>query len=295
MQLQKRERLAAWLFIAPALCLIGFFVVWPLIRAVIWSFMDVDLLNPDRATWTGLDNYNQLLQSTRFRQAFFNTAVFALMIVPLQTLLAFMLALLVNRKETCWRILKTIFFVPVVVSMPVLAVLWSILYQPPQGDQMGLINELITMLGLTPQSWLLNPTTALPAIACMSIWQGVGFQMMVFLAALQNVSKEQLESAMMDGASGLQRVFYIIIPGIKNSIIFVVTVTTILSFRLFVQPYIMTRGGPDDRTLSVIQYIYETSFLGRNLGRACAGAMLFLIVVAIITLLQRVMTREVRA
>jgi ABC-type sugar transport system permease subunit len=188
-----------------------------------------------------------------------------------------------------------VFFVPTVVALPVLAIIWSILYQPPSAYGMGLINQGMNLLGLPPQAWLQDPLTALPAIAFMSIWQGVGLQMMVFLAALQGVSHDQLEAASMDGANAWQRLVHVIVPGVRPTIAFVVTVTTVLAFRLFVQPYLMTRGGPDDRTLSVIQYIYETTFLQRNLGLACAAAVLFLAVVAAVMLVQQVIAREERA
>ena len=213
-------------------------------------------------------------------------------IVPV---LAFFLALWVNRPERHWRWLRTVFFVPVVVSMPVLAVLWSMLYQPMRGAQMGLVNAVVSAIGLPPQDWLQDPNLALPAIAFMSVWQGVGFQMMIFLAGLQNLSQEQLEAATIDGAGSLQRLRHVIVPAMRPSIVFVLTATLILSFRLFVQPYLMTRGGPDDATVSIIQLIYETTFLGRELGMACAGAALFLVLVAGLTLLQRLGAREARS
>jgi len=288
-------RAAAWLFLAPALALLGVFTLWPMLRALGWSFTAADLLALDSARGVGGANYSDLLTDPRFRRAFLNTAWFAVMVVPVQAALAFFLALWVNRPERYWRWLRTVFFVPVVVSMPVLAVLWTMLYQPARGDQMGLLNALATGLGLSAQDWLQNPRLALPAIAFMSVWQGVGFQMMIFLAGLQNLSPEQLEAAKIDGAHAGQRLRHVIVPAMRPSIVFVLTATLILSFRLFVQPYLMTRGGPEDATVSIIQVIYEMTFLGRELGMASAGAMLFLLLVAALTLLQRFFAREVRS
>ena len=289
------KRATPWLFLAPALVLLGTFTLVPMLRAAAWSFTGADLLDVGGARWVGASNYSDLLTDPRFRRAFLNTAGFALMVVPLQSALAFFLALWVNRPERHWRWLRTVFFVPVVVSMPVLAVLWTMLYQPMRGDQMGLVNALVAGLGLPAQDWLLDPRLALPAIAFMSVWQGVGFQMMIFLAGLQNLSKDQLEAAQIDGANAGQRLRHVIVPAMRPSIVFVLTATLILSFRLFVQPYLMTRGGPEDATVSIIQIIYETTFLGRELGLACAGAMLFLLLVAGLTLFQRLFAREVRA
>lgn len=292
---QKSRARVAPLFLLPALVLLGLFVVWPLLRATVWSFTNADLLAPETARHIGFGNYSSLLADERFRHAFGNTALFALLVVPLQTALAFLLALWVNRPEPAWRWLRTVFFVPVIVSMPVLAVLWTMLYQPAEGAQMGFFNALLTAIGLPAQSWLGDPSLALLSIAVMSLWQGVGLQMMIFLAGLQNVPQEQLEAARVDGANGLQRVRHVIIPSMSNTIAFVVTVTTILSFRLFVQPYLMTRGGPGNRTLSLVQSIYEMTFINQTLGRACAAALLFLAWVGLLTLLQRQFTKEARA
>lgn len=291
----NRRSWEAWLLLLPALLVLGTFVAWPLVRALLWSFTDANLFAPRNAEWNRGTHYSYLIADPRFRQAFLNTALFALMVVPLQSVIAFFLALWVNRPEPYWRWLRTAFFVPVVVSMPVLAILWTMLYQPLEGDQVGLINAALLAVGLPAQDWLQNPLLALPAIAAMSVWQGVGFQMMIFLAGLQQLSRDQLEAARMDGANGAQRLWYVIIPSMRNSLLFVWITTTILAFRLFVQPYLMTRGGPQDRTVSIIQYLYETTFLNRDLGLASAGAILFLLLVAVITLVQQRAQREVRS
>ncbi|OAM88549.1 sugar ABC transporter permease [Termitidicoccus mucosus] len=290
---RKRGRAAPW-FLLPACALLAVFVVWPLLRAGWWSFTNADLLSPERAEFAGADNYAGLAGDARFQRAFGNTLLFALLVVPVQTVLAFFLALWVNRPEPAWRWLRGVFFVPVVVSMPVLAVLWTLLYQPEQGGETGLLNAALGVFGVPPQAWLRDPALALPAIAFMSVWQGAGLQMMVFLAGLQNVPKELLEAARIDGASGWQRVRHVIVPSMRNTIIFVVTVTTILAFRIFVQPYLMTRGGPGNSTLSLIQSVYETTFVSQDLGRACAAALVFLALVGGLTWLQRRLAREER-
>ena len=285
----------AWWFLLPGLGLLALFVVWPLVRAAVWSLSDADLLAPDQARFVGTGNYSELLTDPRFRRAFFNTALFAVLIVPVQSGLALLLALWVNRPEPAWRWLRVVFFLPVVVSLPVLAVVWSLLYQPVQNGEMGLINAALGWLGIEGQAWLRDPQLALPALAAMSIWQGVGLQMMVFLAGLQSVPRDQIEAAQLDGAGAWQRLVHVVLPALRNTTVFVVTVTTILSFRLFVQPYLMTRGGPEDRTLSLVQYIYEMTFLNLELGRACAAALLFLVWVGLLTWLQRMFFKEVKS
>jgi ABC-type sugar transport system permease subunit len=285
------SRHAPW-FLLPALLLLGVFVVWPLLRALWWSLHGADLLDPSRQRWVGLVQYSSLLGDQRFRQAFGNTALFALLVVPAQTGLALLLALWVNRLEPAWRWLRYAFFAPTVVALPVLSIVWTLLYQPAQGEEMGLVNALLSGLGVTPRAWLRDPATALVALAAMSIWQGVGLQMMVFVAGLQTLRRDVLEAALLDGANGWQRLRHVILPALRNTTAFVVTVTTIASFRLFVQPYLMTHGGPEDATVSVIQLIYETTFISNDLGRASAAALVFLVLIATLTAAQRRLLRE---
>ncbi|MEO8185473.1 MAG: sugar ABC transporter permease, partial [Deltaproteobacteria bacterium] len=245
--------------------------------------------------WIGFEQYSDVLRDGRFRRAFANTACFALMVVPAQTLAALLLALWVNRPEPAWRWLRGVFFVPTVLAMPALAVLWTLLYQPAQGGEMGLINAAFAAVGLAPRAWLHDPLLALPALAFMSIWQGVGLQMMVFLAGLQALPQDAFEAALLDGANAWQRTVYVTLPALRNSIVFVVSVTTIFALRLFVQPYLMTRGGPEGATSSVVQEIYETTFSSQDLGRASAAAILFLLMVGALMGLQRSGMREERA
>lgn len=285
------SRAAAW-FLLPALSLLAVFVVWPLLRCCWWSLHDTDLLAIQRQHWVGLSQYSDLLRDARFRQAFANTALFAVMVVPFQTLAALILAMWVNRPEAAWRWLRVAFFVPTVVAMPVLAILWTMLYQPVSGDTMGPVNAIVTALGFEAQAWLFDPGLALPALAFMSIWQGVGLQMMVFLAGLQAAPRDPIEAALLDGANAFRRAWHVTLPALRNTIIFVLSVTTILAFRLFVQPYLMTRGGPEGATRSVIQAIYELTFVSQDLGRACAGALIFLLALGVITLFMRRAVQE---
>ncbi len=287
-------RRAPW-FLLPALLLLGLFVVWPLVRAFWWSLHAVELLAVDQQRWVGASQYSELLGDERFRRAFGNTALFALMVVPVQTLAALLLALWVNRPEPAWRWLRLAFFVPTVMAVPALSILWTMLYQPAQAGQIGLVNVVLRAVGIEPRAWLAEPALALPAIAVMSVWQGVGLQMMIFLAGLQSISREMLEAARLDGATALQRTLFITLPAMRNTLAFAVSVTTVLAFRLFVQPYLMTRGGPNDATLSVVQAIYETTFVAQDLGRASASAFLFLAAVGLVTALTRAVMKEERA
>ncbi len=288
---RQYARRAPW-FLLPALLLLGVFVVWPLLCAVWWSFHGADLLDSSRQRWVGLVQYSSLLSDQRFRRAFANTALFAVLVVPVQTALALGFALWVNRPEPAWRWLRFAFFLPTVVALPVLSIIWTLLYQPAQGEEMGLVNAVLSAFGVSPRPWLRDPSTALLALAVMSVWQGVGLQMMVFVAGLQTLRRDILEAALLDGAGPWQRLRFVILPSLRNTTAFVITVTTIASFRLFVQPYLMTHGGPEDATVSVIQLIYETTFISNDLGRASAAAVVFLLIIAGLTVLQRRFLRE---
>ncbi|HEU4581106.1 MAG TPA: sugar ABC transporter permease [Polyangiaceae bacterium] len=282
------------MFLLPALVLLSLFVVWPLLRAFWWSLNATDLLALPRQHWLGGAQYSAVLRDERFRQAFANTALFALLVVPVQTALACFLALWVTRPEREWRWLRAVFVLPTMVAMPALAVVWTALYQPSESGQSGPINALLTAFGMAPHAWLREPQLALPALALMSVWQGVGLQLMVFVSALQALPRELLEAARLDGANGWQRTWFVTLPALRNTIVFLLSVTTILAFRLFVQPYLMTRGGPMDSTLSLIQLIYDTTFVAQDLGLASAGAFLFLLTVLLLTLVQRWALREER-
>lgn len=291
---RRQSRRAGWLFLLPALVLLVLFVVWPLLRAFWWSLNATDLLAPQRQHWLGSAQYSALLRDGRFRHAFANTALFALLVVPAQTVLALLLALWVTRPEREWRWLRAVFVLPTMVAMPALAVIWTALYQPSEAGESGPINALLMALGITPHAWLREPSMALPALAVVSVWQGLGLQLMVFVSALQALPRELLEAARLDGAGAWQRTWYVTLPALRNTVVFLLSVTTILAFRLFVQPYLMTRGGPMNSTLSVIQLIYETTFVAQDLGLACAGAFVFLLVVFVLTWAQRWAIREER-
>ena len=226
-----------------------------------------------------------------FWKAFWNNVWFVVMVVPLQTAFALWLAILVNRSIPGKTIFRTIFFMPVVAVMAAAAVVWTLLYNPQ-----GIINavmETVTFGAFAPD-WLNSTTWALPAIVVVSIWQGVGFQMVILLAALQDVPSVLYEASAVDGATRWQQFRNVTLPGIRNGLIFVVTVTTILAFRLFDQVWIMpqTPGGPLDSTRTMMLHMVDIGFSSQLIGRASAVAVVFFAIVLVLTLLQRRFIRE---
>jgi len=290
--MRRRERLVALLFVAPACALIALFVGWPSLNTFRTSLYAARITQQTAGSFVGLDNYRHLVQDPVFAAAVRNTVVFALVVVPMQTLLALGLALWTERPGRASRVLRFAVFLPTVVSLTVLSVLWRLLLEPQTATGSGLINGLLTRAGLAPQPFLTSPAQALPAIIVMSVWQGVGLQMMVLLAALQQVPQELKEAAALDGAGAGRRFLYVTLPAITPTLMFVVTFTTIFALRLFVQPYLMTRGGPQHATISLVQYIYEAAFVQRDLGLACAAGAIFFVGVCAVALVQRLLARR---
>jgi multiple sugar transport system permease protein len=222
-----------------------------------------------------------------FMTSLINNLKFTLVVVPVQSGLALVMALLVNQRLAGVHFFRTTYFSPVVTSMAVLAVVWKILYNP----QAGLINQLLAFISaglLGPFDWLGSTKTALLAIIILSVWQGAGFQMVIFLAGLQGVPEVLYEAASIDGANARQRFRHVTLPGLRNTMIFVIMITTIFSFRLFTQVDVMTQGGPrDSATSTVVFHAIEKGFRAGDLGYGAAISVVFFLIVLVIALVQR--------
>lgn len=291
----RRERLVACLFILPAGLLLLAFVFWPTINAFRTSFCSLTLTEPGLGRYCGLENYRALLSDPGFRQSARNTAYFTVLVVPLQTVLALFLAAWTNLPRRASRGLRFAVFLPTTVSLAVLSVLWTLLYAPVSPTGSGLFNGLLMSIGLPDQPFLTSPQQAMLAIVAMSIWQGVGLQMMIFLAGLQQIPAGLYEAACLDGAGPWRRFWHVTLPGIAPTGVFVVMITTIFALKLFVQPYLMTRGGPQGSTRSVVQYIYEAAFARHDLGLACAAGGLFFLAVGAVAVGQRILSHKAEA
>lgn len=295
---RRREVLTAWLFSTPALLLLFVFLFVPFLMAFGLAFSDQRLVpNPSLPTqYVGLRNFSRMFQDETFFRAVFNNFLFALIVVPLQTSLALLLAILINQKLKAMNVFRTIYFSPSVITMVVVSVIWTFLYNPGEG----LINEIIQTVSfgtLGPYDWLNNPDLAFPAIILLSVWQGIGFQMIVYLAGLQEIPDFLYESAQIDGATKLQQFFYITLPQLRNTTIFVVITTTILAFRLFTQVWVMQgpTGHPQGSTMTMMVYTVNQGFRQGKIGYASAITVTFFIIVLGVSLLQRVFLTEERA
>jgi multiple sugar transport system permease protein len=292
--MQVSEKTIAWLFMAPALLGLALFILAPFLVAITLSFTNVRLGSPLPVEWTGWREYARLLDDAAFLRALFNNLLFALVVVPLQTLLALGLALWLNRPLRGRIVFRTLFFMPVVFPLSLIAVVWILIYSP---DANGLMNRVLRILSLghwQTKDFLHDPLWALPAIMLTSIWQGVGLQMVVLLAALQAIPAELYEAATIDGARAWQRFCHVSLPQLRNALVFVVIVTTILAFRVFDQVRIMTQGGPENHSATVVFAAVQAAFDRAQVSRGMAMSVVFFLVVLAITLVQRKLLKQTR-
>jgi multiple sugar transport system permease protein len=291
-----QEVVLAWIFSAPGLLLLAVFLLIPFLMAFGLGFTDQRLI-PNRnvpTQFVAFRNFVRLLADESFHRALLNNFLFAAVVVPLQTSLALLLAILVNQKLRFTNLFRTVYFSPVVTTMVVVAIVWSFLYNPGEGFINAFI-QTVTFGRLGPYNWLTNPKLAFPAIMLLSIWQGVGFQMVIYLAGLQDIPRELYEAAQVDGANRWRQFLNVTLPQLRNTSIFVVIATTILAFKLFDQVWVMTKGGPQEATMTTMILVYSEGFKQLRVGYASAITIVFFLIVLGVSLLQRVFLREERA
>lgn len=274
-------------FFGPALVLLTVFLFLPMLLTFGFSFTDYFALNPELTHFVGLENYIDIFKDELFVQSFFNTVKFVIIIVPLQCGGALLLALAINKVAHCKKYFKVAFFVPVVMSLAVVSTLWMQIYSPE-----GILNTLLGQIGIEAQPFIHSADQALPSIAIMSVWQGVGYQMIIFLGGLQNINPALYEAAEMDHASAWQKFKDITLPELKPLCVFVFITVTIGAFRMLVQPMVMTGGGPDHSTYTIVYDIYETGTVNWEMGLASTMAIVFTVFVVILTIIQNVLTKD---
>ncbi|CAL8977077.1 Lactose transport system permease protein LacF [Propionicimonas sp. T2.31MG-18] len=286
----KRSTSVALAMLVPAAVLMVVFLIIPIFLTFGLAFTNARLISPVPARFVGLDNFVRLFENETFWRSLLNTVVFTIVIVPVQSGLALGLALLVNAKVRGTNFFRTVYFLPVVTSMVVVSMLWLFMYQPD-----GLINVLLAKVGITGPDWLGDPNTALFAIIVLSIWQAVGFHMVIWLSGLQTIPGELYEAASIDGASKWQQFAHVTWPGLRQTSIFILITITIAAFSLFTQVNIMTQGGPLDSTSTLVYMAVFTGFQQQQTGYAAAISLVFFALVLTVSLIQRYLTRDKEA
>lgn len=283
-----RAGTAGWMFVAPALVVIGLFFALPVASALLLSLTDFDLYalaDPAHLRFVALDNYLELLRTPIFWKALWNTLYFVVVGVPLSIALSLAAALLLDsRLARAKALFRTALFAPVVTTLVAVAVIWRYLFH----TSYGLVNWALGHVGVSPVDWLGDPRWAMPTIIGFAVWKNFGYNMVILLAGLQAIPRELYEAARIDGASTWRQVLHITLPALGPVLLVVSVITVSGYFQLFAEPYVMTRGDPLQSTVSVLYLMFEEGFRWWNLGRASAVAfMLFLVILGATTLLLR--------
>jgi multiple sugar transport system permease protein len=282
-----RKNWSAYLFLAPGLIHFAIFTVFAVSFAFYISFHEWNIIQPDKP-FVGLENYVRLFDDPRFLRAVTNTFTFMLGI-PLGLASGLSVALLLNTKVRGQAIYRTLFYIPVVTPLVVSSIIWKWVYQ---GDY-GLLNYYLLKFGLIQHkiTWLADPDLALPALIIMMIWGGTGGTMVIYLAGLQSIPEEMYDSAKVDGANALQRLLYITIPLLRPTTFFLLVTSVIGTFQIFTEVYIMTNGGPLNRTTTIGYYLYTKAFRQLEMGYATAMAFVLFAMIFVFTLIQWKYTR----
>ena len=280
------SRRAPYLFLAPALILIGVFFFFPVLAAFFMSFTDFDiygLSDINLVRIIGLQNYLNLLQDPLFWTALKNTFYFVFIGGPLSIAVSLGAALLINSKLVKFKgLFRLVYFTPVVATLVSVAIVWRYIYHP----RFGLLNYALDFFGIEAIDWLGDPFWAMPSIIILAVWKNFGYNMIIFIAGLQNIPEELYEAAKIDGANFLSQFKSITLPMLAPTMLFVGIITMIGYFQLFAEPYIMTQGGPANSTLSIVLYMYEEGFRWWNMGYSASLAFVLFIIIFIGTIIQ---------
>ncbi|HXX65034.1 MAG TPA: sugar ABC transporter permease [Bacteroidota bacterium] len=277
---RSRDR-GAYFLVLPYVLFFGAFVAYPLVFSLILVFHRWNIVTPMQ--WIGLKNFDRLIGDVLFYKSLFNTLTFLAVHIPLQIVVALALALLLNEKIRGRGLFRAIYFLPVVVSGVAVTILWQELYSYDNG----VLNTLLRAIGLPPVPWLVDPAMSMPSIAIMATWKNVGIYIVLFLVGLQNIPHELYEAASLDGAHQFKQFRYITLPMLNPTIVVIVVLSTIGGFSLFIEPYVLTGGGPMQSTLSGMLYIYNQAFYFGHMGYAATLGFIYALVILGVVLLQR--------
>jgi multiple sugar transport system permease protein len=281
-----RTRLTPYLFVSPAMILLITFGIFPILVAAVISTTNMNI--SAFASWSnvdfvGTDNYTKLFADPDFWQAIGNTGLFAIFGVPAIVVVSLIVALLLGRSQGAFfRSLRAFYFIPAITAIVAISLIWGYLY----NTQFGLLNYLLSLVGLPQVQWLSDPVLAKFSVALVAVWRGTGLNIIIFLAALQGVPREYLEAASLDGAGEWKKTFSIVLPLLRFAIFFVSVTTTIAWLQFFDEPFVLTDGGPLGATTSASIFLYKEGFRLNQFGYASAGSIVLFLIIAGITLIQ---------
>ena len=277
----KNKKLIPYLLISPYIVYFLMFIAFPVVFSVVLTFNKWNIIAPMK--YSGITNYIRLIHDEFFFKSIINTFVFLVINIPLQIIVALFLAEILNQKIKLRGFFRGAFFLPVIVSGVVVTILWQQLY----GFDTGLLNRILTAIGLGRIGWLVDPSWAMPSIAIMATWKNVGLYIVLFLVGLQTVPTHYYEAAELEGATHWQKFRYITLPMINPTMFMVVVLSTIGGFSLFIEPYIMTGGGPLNSTLSAVLYIYKQGFFYYHMGYSATLGLFFALLILSVVMIQK--------
>ncbi|NJO47672.1 MAG: sugar ABC transporter permease [Oscillatoriales cyanobacterium RM1_1_9] len=291
MLVKFNRNLTPYLFLLPALLTLGLTVFWPALQAFYLSFFSYDLLQPPE--WVGLENFQKLWRDETFWKTLGNTLIYLIVVVPILVFLPWILAILVNRKLRGIHWFRTAYYVPVVISMVVAGIAWKWLY-----SETGLLNQSLKFFlsGVFPEysftiPWLTSPDLALFSVMAVTIWKGLGYYMVIYLAGLQTIPQELYEAASLDGSVGWRKHWDITLPLMKPYLILVAVISAISATKVFEEVYIMTQGGPLNSSKTIVYYVYEKAFQGLEIGYACTIGLILFLLILLLSILRLTLTQ----
>jgi len=262
------------------------FIAFPIGFSFMLMFHKWNIITP--MEWVGIRNFARLANDAQFFKAIWNTITFLVIHIPLQIIVALLLAIGLNQKIRFRGFFRSLYFMPVIVSGVVITILWRQLY----GYETGLLNMLLLQIGMDKIPWINDPSFAMPSIAIMATWKNVGLYVILFLVGLQNIPRFLYEAADIDGAGPFQKFIHITIPALNNTVVLVMTLSTIGGFSLFIEPFVMTGGGPMNSTLSAMLYIYNQAFYFGHMGYSATLGIFFAGIVLMVILVQKKLVEQ---
>lgn len=281
------ESLKDFSFAAPALLILGVFIYYPLLSSLYISFTNWNMTKPVKK-FIGLDNYERLLQDELFYKVLRITFTYTVLDVVLTLAIGLGLALLLNVSKRIYNIMRSGIFMPYYISMVIASMIFLWIF----NHQFGLLNKIIGVFGLEPVNWLQDPDTAIWTLLAVSVWKGVGFTMLIFLAGLRSIPLEYYEASSIDGANKFWHFLHITLPLLSPTTLFLVITNFISSMQVFQSIDVMTNGGPLDSTKAIVYWIYEMAFVNFRTGRASALVIIFFLIIILLTAIQMLVSRK---
>lgn len=280
----KKEKMGYYLFLLPAYLIFTVFIFWPTIHSSYLSFFKYNIITITSPDFVGLKNYKFLFNDEVFWTSIKNTVIFVISTVPVKMALGIMIAMLLNRKDLRFKTFyRTCFYIPVVISMVAISIVWMLLFNPGPN---GVVNILLSKFGVKPLGWIADSNLSLLTVMLLVIWKDLGYIMVIYLSGLMGIPDEIYEAVALDPVSSWQKFWYITWPLLKPTTIFILITQIIESFQVFTPIYVITEGGPGYSSTTIVNYLYQKGFREYEMGIACAVACLLFVVLLILTMLQ---------